>query len=480
MTSAIPFPATVIGLMSGTSADGVDAAILRTDGRAVVEAGASLFMPYDDGLRADILALMRGVGDEADVARRLTDVHILAVRELLKQTKIKADLVGFHGQTIRHAPAEGITVQIGDAARMARELGIPVVADFRSADVKAGGQGAPLVPLYHAALAHALPKPLMVVNIGGVSNVTWIGEGEAGDASPLAGEATRLSPTTSPTAMLVVADNLRSDVVGVSRSGEGASSEADTLHAPPSNLPPQGGEASPVAPLSQHFDNAVAAALIAFDSGPGNALLDDWVFKHTGQRYDKDGAIAARGVADDAVVREFLAHPFFLADAPKSLDRNQFDGVLEKLLGVIPSHDGDNRDTDNRDTIDIVSPARGSLHEGHNNYCVPRAVSLEDGAATLTAMTATSIALSFGAVPAAPKQVLICGGGRKNAHLMGLLKACVNAPVDAVEAVGWDGDMLEAQAFAYLAARSVQGLPLSLPTTTGVREAVSGGVLHQP
>jgi 1,6-anhydro-N-acetylmuramate kinase len=437
MTSAIPFPATVIGLMSGTSADGVDAAILRTDGRAVVEAGASLFMPYDDALRADILALMRGVGQEADVARRLTDVHIAAVRELLKQTKIKADLVGFHGQTIRHAPAEGITVQIGDAARMARELGIPVVADFRSADVKAGGQGAPLVPLYHAALAHALPKPLMVVNIGGVSNVTWMGEGEAGDASPLAGEATRLSPTTSPTAMLVVADNLRSDVVGVSRSGEGASSEADTHHAPSPNPLPQGERASPAAPLSQHFDNAVAAALIAFDSGPGNALLDDWVHKHTGQRYDKDGAIAARGVADDAVVRAFLAHPFFLADAPKSLDRNQFDGVLDRL-----SH-----------------------------------LSLEDGAATLTAMTATSIALSFGAVLAAPKQVLITGGGRKNAHLMGLLKACVNAPVDAVEAVGWDGDMLEAQAFAYLAARSVQGLPLSLPTTTGVRVAMTGGRL---
>ncbi len=359
MTSAITFPTHVIGLMSGTSADGVDAAVLRTDGRAVAEADESLFVPYDDALRADILALMRGVGDEADVAHRLTDVHIEAVQELLKRTKVKAHLVGFHGQTIRHAPHQGITVQIGDGARMARELGIPVVADFRTADVKAGGQGAPLVPLYHAALCEHLPKPIMVVNIGGVSNATWIGAND--------------------------------EIVG-------------------------------------------------FDIGTGNALIDDWVHKHTGQRYDKDGEIAARGVADNGLVREFLAQPFFLADAPKSLDRNQFDGVMEKI----------------------------------------KHLTLEDGAATLASMTAAAIGLSFGCVPANPTRVLICGGGRKNAHLMGLLKACVNAPVDAVEAVSWDGDMLEAQAFAYLAARSVQGLPLSLPTTTGVKEPMTGGVLFKP
>lgn len=362
MTSAITFPTHVIGLMSGTSADGVDAAILFTDGRAVAEAGESLFVPYDDALRADILALMRGVGDAKKVEQSITDVHIQAVNALINKSNVSREtfsLVGFHGQTIRHAPHQGITVQIGDPARMARELGIPVVADFRSADVKAGGQGAPLVPLYHAALCEHLPKPIMVVNIGGVSNATWMGA-----------------------------------------NGE----------------------------------------IIGFDTGTGNALMDDWVHKHTGQRYDKDGEIASRGVADNALVREFLAHPFFLADAPKSLDRNQFDGVLEKL-----SH-----------------------------------LSLEDGAATLTSMTAATIGLSFGAVLANPTRVLICGGGRKNTHLMGLLKTCVNAPVDAVEAVGWDGDMLEAQAFAYLAARSVQGLPLSLPTTTGVKEPMTGGVLFKP
>lgn len=373
MTSTIQFPAHVIGLMSGTSADGVDAAMLFTDGQTIAEAGESLFVPYDDALRADILALTRGVGDVADVARRLTDVHIEAVEALIAKANVSRQtiaLVGFHGQTIRHAPAEGITVQIGDAARMARALGIPVVADFRSNDVAHGGQGAPLVPLYHAALARDLPKPLMVVNIGGVSNVTWMGE---------------------------------------------------------------------------------ADEIIAFDCGPGNALMDDWMFRHTGKRYDENGELAAMGVADSTAVAAFLRDPFFLADAPKSLDRNHFEHVIPAMLNNVAQRGG--------------AKANSSI-------------AVADGAATLASMTATAIALSFGAVPEAPKQVLVCGGGRHNAHLMGLLRACVNAPIVAVEEVGWNGDMLEAEAFAYLAARSVLGLPLSLPTTTGVKEAVSGGVLY--
>jgi anhydro-N-acetylmuramic acid kinase len=399
MTSTIQFPATVIGLMSGTSADGVDAALLRTDGRAVAEAGESLFVPYADALRADILALMRGVGDEAKVAKSITDVHIQAVNVLIKKANVSREtisLIGFHGQTIRHAPAEGVTVQIGEPARMAAELGIPVVADFRTNDVKHGGQGAPLVPLYHAALAHALPKPVMVVNIGGVSNATWIGEVQAESGACVASHG---EPERSE------------------RGGAVAGAER-----PPHEVLPN---------------------LIGFDIGPGNALIDDWVFTHTGNRCDEDGKLAARGVADNAIVREFLRDPYFLRDAPKSLDRLHFAASVRALM------DG-------------------------------QGISLEDGAATLTSMTAAAIGLSFGAVPANPRQVLICGGGRRNPTLMGLLKACVNAPVAAVEEVGWDGDMLEAQAFAYLAARSVQGLPLSLPTTTGVKEPVTGGVLFQP
>jgi anhydro-N-acetylmuramic acid kinase len=356
MTSAITFPAWVIGLMSGTSGDGVDAALLYTDGKTITQSGASVFVPYDHQLRVDLLNVMYGVGDEHAVAQSITEIHRQAVEALIGQGNVPRDeikLIGFHGQTIRHAPKEGITVQIGDAAQVAARVGIPVVFDFRIADVKAGGQGAPLVPLYHAALAEKLEKPLLVVNIGGVANVTYI--------------------------------------------------DADTI--------------------------------LAFDCGPGNALIDDWVFKHTKERCDEGGQLATKGTVDRVALERFLADPFFQQPAPKSLDRNHF-----------------------------LTFANGDW-------------SLEDGTATLTAMTAAAIAEAVRAVPQIPKQLLICGGGRHNPTLMGMLKQ-YQLPVHPVEEVGWNGDMLEAEAFAYLAARSVQGLPLSLPTTTGVQQPQTGGVLY--
>jgi anhydro-N-acetylmuramic acid kinase len=400
----IPFPATVIGLMSGTSADGVDAAILRTDGRAIAQAGESLFVPYEAALRSDILALMRGQGDAVAVAQSITDVHIQAVKQLIKKANVSREtlaLVGFHGQTIRHAPAEGITEQIGEPARMAAALGIPVVADFRSNDVRHGGQGAPLVPLYHAALAQALPKPLLVVNIGGVANVTWIGE-------------------------------------GVTRVESRESSEAEFAAEPRKKSPRSVDIGTSTTRLST-LDSG--HSLLAFDCGPGNALLDDWMFAHTGQRFDANGATASRGAVDTALVEAFLQDPFFAEPAPKSLDRLHFEARVKALLAT-------------------------------------RSFSLEDGAAALTAMSARAIGHALMAVPAPPRQLLIAGGGRHNPCLMAQLAACVEVPVVSVEQVGWDGDMLEAQAFAYLAARSVQGLPLSLPTTTGVKMPVTGGVLY--
>ena len=384
MTSAIALPGHIIGLMSGTSADGVDAALLHTDGRDIVRAGESVFVPYADALRTAILALMQGVGNVEPIAYALTDVHIDAVRALLKKsgkTASEISLVGFHGQTLFHFPHKAITMQIGDPAYMAKTLGIPVIADFRSNDMRNGGQGAPLVPLYHAALATALPKPLMVVNIGGVANVTWMG-----------GEVLHREPAGDP------------------RSG--GVSEAKGQRAPS------------------------IITILAFDCGPGNALLDDWVREHTGARYDKNGELAARGTVDEAALADFLSDPFFTQPAPKSLDRNQF-----------------------RPTI-TGTP--------------------ENGAATLTAMTAAAIAKACELTPQKPHQLLITGGGRHNPTLMQMIahySGCIVAPV---ESVGWDGDMLEAQAFAYLAARSVQELPLSLPTTTGVAQPTTGGVLYQP
>lgn len=367
MTSTIAFPAYVIGLMSGTSADGVDAALLHTDGRAIATPIASASQPYNDKLRTEILAAMKGQGDQEAIAVALTEVHYEAVEAVIRAAKIprhEIALIGFHGQTILHRPDEGYTLQIGKPQWLAEKTGIPVVADFRSNDITHGGQGAPLVPLYHAALAHALPKPIMVVNIGGVANITWLGE---------------------------------------------------------------------------------HGQIEAFDCGPGNALIDDWMGQHTGARCDEDGRVAVRGIVQESIVKQFLRDAFFVQNKARSLDRNHFSTRLVEGLSVA------------------------------------------DGAATLAAITAAAIAWSARAVPAEPHRILVTGGGRHNPVLMRMIEARAakellheKCHVHPVEQVGWNGDMLEAEAFAYLAARSVQGLPLSLPTTTGVRAPVTGGVLHMP
>jgi anhydro-N-acetylmuramic acid kinase len=375
MTSGIEFPAYVIGLMSGTSADGVDAALLWTDGRSVARAVASASQPYDDALRADILALMRGQGDRARIAQALTEIHRQAVEALIGNSGVPREqiaLIGFHGQTIEHRPEEGYTVQIGDAPWLAEKTGIPVVHDFRSNDIRHGGQGAPLVPLYHAALAHDLPKPVMIVNIGGVANYTWIGAGEWIEAA---------------------------------------------------------------------------------DCGPGNALLDDWMGMHTGARCDEDGAMAKRGIVHEATVKQFLRDTFFVQNRARSLDRNHFS--IESFFPAVP---------------DV--PERSYRWEQARKQ-----VSIQDGAATLTAITAAAIGWSARAVPEMPQQLLITGGGRHNPILMKMIAERAHIPALPVEAVGWNGDMLEAEAFAYLAARSMQGLALSLPETTGVKEPVSGGIV---
>ncbi len=378
-----------MGLMSGTSADGVDAALLYTDGREIIEVGAALTVEYSDALRAAILGLMKGKGNLREVERDLTDVHLEAIAQLRTRTKEPIGLIGFHGQTIRHAPKQGITQQIGDARRMAKTAGIPVIADFRSNDVRQGGQGAPLVPLFHAVLAQKLEKPAMVVNIGGVANVTWIG--------PNAVDGAVRSPKGEPE---------RSERGGAVAGAGRTPSRSDQLN------------------------------ILAFDCGPGNALIDDWVGNHTKERFDKEGRLASRGKADSKIVAKFLNDPFFTAPAPKSLDRHHFN-------------------------LDMV-----------------HGLSVEDGAATLTVMTAGAIAKACELVPQKPKQLLIAGGGRLNPTLMVMITSYAHIPAVPVEAVDWYGDMLEAQAFAYLAARSFQGLALTLPTTTGVARPVTGGVFY--
>jgi anhydro-N-acetylmuramic acid kinase len=357
--------------MSGTSLDGIDAALIETDGLSYAKPLGFVTIPYETALREEIRACFgkrnRNDADVRKAEQALTLEHAKAVKKLLKKMKIKpgeVDLIGFHGQTIFHAPAEKITIQIGDGGLLARECGIDVVDDFRSADVEAGGEGAPLAPLYHWARVKTdeVEQPVVILNIGGVANVTYIGkEGES--------------------------------------------------------------------------------EILAFDTGPGNALMDDWARLKTGALFDKDGRLAAAGKVQEDIVRGWMQHPYFKRKPPKSLDRDQWDIAA---LGELTK------------TLDL---------------------SAEDGAATLLAFTAESIIAAKKFLPEQSKGWYVCGGGRRNKALMKALQQ--RLPVQTAEARGWDGDATEAECFAYLAVRSVLGLSLSLPQTTGVAGPKTGGVFHK-
>ncbi|MEO9191825.1 MAG: anhydro-N-acetylmuramic acid kinase [Acetobacteraceae bacterium] len=351
-----------LGLISGTSMDGIDAALIETDGELVGARRGAITLPYPPALRTELLAIARDPARATepldDIEAAVTQANAVAARAVIQQAGLTADavaVVGFHGQTVLHRPERRFTRQIGDGALLAWLLGIDVIAGFRLADVAAGGQGAPLAPLYHAALARDLAKPLAVLNLGGVANVTFLD----------------------------------------------------------------------------------GATVTAFDTGPASAMIDDWVRRHTGRPFDEDGRIAASGQVDQARLARLLAHPFFALRPPKSLDRNDFP--LTAIEGL----------------------------------------SLPDGAATLAAFTVASIAASRAHLPASPRRWLVTGGGRHNATLMTGLAAALAAPVEPVESVGWDGDALEAELFGFLAIRSLRGLPLSLPSTTGVPAPMPGGVIYR-
>lgn len=363
---------TALGLMSGTSLDGVDVALIETDGRRVTRFGPSDYRPYSDAERA---VLRQALADAAQLTNRqdrpgvlaeaerlVTMAHGEAVEGFLSRhggARQAIDLVGFHGQTVLHRPAQQLTVQIGAAAELAKVIGIPVVHDLRAADVAAGGQGAPLVPVYHRALARALdlPGPIVVLNIGGVSNITYI-DGEL---------------------------------------------------------------------------------LIACDTGPGNALLDDFVAKATGESFDRDGQLAAQGRPDQHWLEQALQQPFFAQAPPKSLDRNQFAAL----------------------TLPALSAA--------------------DGAATLTAFTAAAIAKIVPLLPRPPHNWIVAGGGARNPVMVQMLRDFLApAIVSCADAHGWSAEALEAQAFGFLAVRALRGLPLTYPATTGVKIPITGGLIARP
>lgn len=358
-------PVWALGTMSGTSLDGVDAAMVLTDGEAVLDFGPSAYRPYSSAEQAVLRAALGRWPGEPGVAEA-AEVVETAHAELLSQFE-GAELVGFHGQTLAHDPGGRGTHQAGNGALLAEALGLPVVWDFRSADVELGGQGAPLAPFYHFALARRIGKdPVVFLNLGGVGNLTW---------------------------------------------------------------------ADPSVPLPE-----AEGALFAFDTGPANAPINDLIRRKTGEDFDKGGALAASGKVDGDILKDFLGHPYFFRMAPKSLDRDAFKALSEAVA----------------------------------------ALPLPDAAATLTAAAAAAVAAGLPLLPNAPRQVLVCGGGRHNPVMMAALASRLPCPVAPVEAAGFDGDMLEAQAFAHLAVRVARGLPTSCKTTTGVAAAVGGGRISKP
>jgi len=354
-----------LGAMSGTSLDGVDAAVVVTDGQRIEGFGPSLYRSYSASEQAVLrAALGRWQGPEVDAAASLTtQVHL----EVLSGFE-DIDLVGFHGQTLAHAPRIHGTLQVGCGATLAQGLGWPVVWDFRSADVAMGGEGAPLAPFFHFACAKYIgaTAPLVFLNLGGVGNLTFVDPGFS-----------------------------RPDVPG---------------------------------------------ALLAFDTGPANAPVNDLMQARLGLDFDEGGKIAMTGQVEQGALELFLAEPYFARMPPKSLDRNDFS----EMIGLV-----------------------GELSDA-------------DAAATLTAMCAAGVAEGISHCPAPPERVLVTGGGRCNPVLMKMLEVSLDCPVHPVEDVGLDGDMLEAQAFAYLAVRVARGLPTSCPGTTGVRAAVGGGTVSYP
>ena len=364
---------TAIGLMSGTSLDGVDVALIETDGERVTAFGPSGYRAYSSAERALLRqALAEAVtltdrharpGVLAEAERVVTLAHADAVATFIAQNHLdheNIDIIGFHGQTVLHRPAQRLTVQIGDAAMLAKAVHIPVLHDFRGADVAEGGQGAPLVPVYHRALAQSLERdgPVVIVNVGGVSNITYI--------------------------------------------------DSDDV-------------------------------LIACDTGPGNALLDDFMLRTMGQAFDGEGRLAARGTPDESWIASALRRPFFASPPPKSLDRNEFADIA----------------------LGDWTP--------------------EDGAATLTAFTAASIAAIVPLLPKMPRIWIVAGGGTRNLTLLRMLRErLAPARVEAAAAHGWSADAIEAQAFGFLAVRGLKGLPLSYPATTGVPLPMTGGVVVRP
>lgn len=354
-----------LGFMSGTSADGVDCAVIETDGESEIQFVGAETQDYESSFQETLIRIASDdcpLDEVLSIERELSERHVAAGKSLLQSLGIsfpRVDVVGLHGHTIRHQPKKGVTWQIGNPAIVAEELQTMVVSSFRNQDMAAGGQGAPLAPLFHQHLVHESPKPLAIVNIGGVSNVTWIGSN--GD-------------------------------------------------------------------------------LVAGDSGPGCCLLDAWMQLRFECPFDQDGHNASLGKVSQPALDLLRRHPFYGLPFPKSADRFDFD------------------------------------------FAPVQQLSAQDGAATLSALTASTISTCIGQFPELPRNLYVCGGGARNSFLLNLLGQELNSMnelvrVHPIETLGFRGDSLEAECFAWLAVRRLRGLPTSLPSTTGCGRPISGGTI---
>lgn len=352
---------TILGCMSGTSVDGIDLAILTTDGREHIEYGPTFYVSYTDDEREAIrAAFLKRMPDDVTIKAEdmVTMAHVKAIQDFQRQKNISYDYIAFHGQTISHDPSQKFTWQIGDAQKLSSLLSIPVIYDFRGYDVSMGGQGAPLLPVFHRALLQTsnIKLPSVVINIGGVSNITYLSNDD----------------------------------------------------------------------------------LIAFDSGPGNALIDDQMKTYFKQSFDENGSVARQGTCDQNILNQFLDHDFFKMPYPKSLDRNAWN--------VSP--------------VDALSP--------------------QDKITTLTMFTVEAIVKGIEQLPQKPLSIYVTGGGRHNQFMMETLATRTSIHVQSVDVLGWNGDFIEAQGFAYMGARFLSKLPISFPLTTGAPEPLCGGKITYP
>ncbi|WMS42315.1 anhydro-N-acetylmuramic acid kinase [Acuticoccus sp. MNP-M23] len=364
---SISLPCAAVGVISGTSMDAVDVALLTTDGDSHIVRGPGLARPYTPAERQTVAAALPDAMAAPDSRHRtalitaaeqvVTEAHGDAIAAFLAAEGLTADLIGWHGQTIAHAPERRMTFQIGDADALARRFGVPVVSAMRQADVAAGGQGAPLVPAYHRALAASagLAGPVLVINLGGVANVTFI--------------------------------------------------DGDTL--------------------------------IAFDTGPASALIDD-AMAEVGKAYDEGGSLAASGTVDEAALARLMDNDYFALAPPKSLDRDAFSPAPVAQLGFA------------------------------------------DRIATLTRFSAEALSAGVRQLPARPVTVIAAGGGTMNRTMIGFIEDALGVPVRSADAAGFSAEFMEAEAFAYLAVRSLRGLPLTFPGTTGVSAPLTGGATSFP